>query len=103
MYILAASTFDLCHDSPRTTVLSVQSHSTHLNKTKAPVAHGLHSISLANAEWQAKDRHKQQPLRELDPTVGSLQLAEKKYTNRVRVCCSDCLKTQKTSHRHTQI
>lgn len=23
--------------------------------------------SLANAEWQQEDRHKQQPLRELDP------------------------------------
>lgn len=59
MHILAASTFDLFHDSARTTVLSVQSYYTHLNKTKAPVAYGLGSISLANAEWQAQDRHKQ--------------------------------------------
>lgn len=57
-------------------MLPVQSHSTHPNKTKAPLAHGLDSKSLANAEWQAQDRHKQQPLRELDPMVGFLQLAE---------------------------
>ncbi len=68
------------YDSSLTTVLPAQLHSTHLNETKAPLAHGLHSISLANAEWQAQDRHKQQPLRELDPMVGFLQLAEK-YTN----------------------
>lgn len=75
------STFDLLHDSPRTTTVpSAQSHFTHLNKTKAPVPDGLDSISLANAEWQAQDRHKQRPLRELDPMVGFLQLAENTQT-----------------------
>lgn len=63
MNISAAETFDLFYDSSQTTVLPVQSHSTHLNKTKAPLAHGLNnSVSLANADWQAQDRHKQQPL-----------------------------------------
>ena len=47
-----------------------------MNKTKAPLAHGPDSISLANAEWQAQDRRKQQTLGKLDPMLGFLQLAE---------------------------
>lgn len=56
--------------------MPIQLHCARLSRTKAPLARGLDdSVSLANTEWQQKDRHKQQPLRELDPAMGFLQLA----------------------------